>query len=160
MVRTRPMARLTGDAELGHARVDDLGVDGLRSERRVELRPAVGRVARDTRAVPVAGLREERFPRRMQDGGAPRNPALLGDQVGARQLAEQPIPAGRIPIDLLVMRAGDHHDLPRDARTLQGVGPTFRSGVWAAGVDARAKARAYTAPGRNRHARTHRIWII
>ena len=119
MAGARPMARLAGNAELGDAAVDDLRLDRLRSERRVELRLAVRRMAGDTGAVPVARLGEECFSGRMQDRRAPRDPALLGDQVRRRKLAEQPVSARRVPVDLLMMRAGDHHDLPRDARTLR-----------------------------------------
>src|SRR6187549_1426366 len=161
MARTRPVARLTGDAELGHARVDDLRVDWLRSERRVELRPAVGRVARDTRAVPVASLREQRFARRMQDGGTARDPTLLGDEIRPWQLTEESILTGGVPVNLLVMRAGDHHNLSRDARTrgparacLAGAPIRFR----------RAKAGRVRptgpTPRGDRRVRVHPVWII
>ena len=52
----------------------------------------------------------------MQHRRAARDPAALGDQVGARQLSEQAVAPGGVPVDLLVVRAGDHHHLPRDPR--------------------------------------------
>lgn len=49
----------------------------------------------------MPGFREHGIGRRMQHRRAARNPALLANQVGAWQLTEQPVPAGRIPVHLL-----------------------------------------------------------
>src|SRR5262249_18966345 len=112
----RPVAALTGDAEL-----DGLCIYGL-SERIVgaewcaERRPPVRGVALHADTVPASALRDERDVGRVHHGRTARNPAPLGRELNCRQLAQQPTVPGRVPVDLLMVRTGGHYDSTTNPR--------------------------------------------
>ena len=62
--------------------------------------------------------RRDALPGRMQDDGAPRRPPFVGEQIDRWEHVERPVVLGRVPVDVLMMRAGDHHDTLGDPRRL------------------------------------------
>ena len=123
----RTVARLAGDAELGRRRVHDLRVERLPSRR--ACRTAVCRGWHDRR---YRCCSSGRFQRTSDCVGGCSTAIRRGiqrcsrDQIRAWQLTEQPVATGRIPVDLLMVRAGDHHHLALDARPR--VGRSLESG--------------------------------
>src|SRR5262245_13871105 len=52
----------------------------------------------------------------MQECRIAWNPALLRDEIHGRKLAQHSTPVGSVPVDLLLMRPGNHHNLPSNLR--------------------------------------------
>ena len=113
----RAVARLAGDAELGDGGVDRLIADRLGAERGIEAGLAVRSVAVDADGVPVSVEHRHSLSGGRQHDGVAGRPALLVEQVDGRQHVERALVARRVPVDVLVVRAGDHHHLPGDAGT-------------------------------------------
>src|SRR5262245_47785541 len=116
VIGRRAVTALAGDAKLRRLRVDLLGEERLGSPGRAQRGLALGGVTRDADGVPTAAFRKQRQIRRVHHCRTSRDPAIIGHQANRRELTEQASMTGGIPIDLLMMRSGRHHHLPRDAR--------------------------------------------
>ncbi len=110
------MTTLAGDTELRRLRVDALREERLRSPRCAERGLALRRMARHADRVPTAAFRNQRHVRRVHHRGTAWNPAIVCSQTNRGELAEETSVAGRVPVNLLMMRPGRHHNLSRDAR--------------------------------------------
>ena len=72
-------------------------------------------MTRDADGVPVPVQHRDRLAGRVQRHGAARGPALFLDEIDTRQHVQPTVVAGRVPVDVLVVRPGDHHDLSPDS---------------------------------------------